>query len=161
MINQTDINNAVITGLELTLECPVIFANQTAPAPPYPYCSFTITNLMGNDTGTYGLHSDNVYRKSIIQTWSFTIQSDDDDEAMKLALKAFDFFSLTGKLILAENKIVVQQVYQINNRDNLITIEQEHRYGFDVKLALCNEIETCDFGEIDEVDFDEFIIKTN
>ena len=156
MIDQLKINEVVITGLEGKLSCPVIFSNQAAPAPPYPYCSFTITNLADESSGNYGLHEDEIYRKEIMQTWSFTIQSNDDDEAMNLALKAYDFFTLEGKLILSDGGVVVQSVTQINNRDNFITVEYEHRYGFDVKLSLCNEI-TADFGKIEEVEFN----KTN
>lgn len=152
LIDQLKINETVITGLELELNCPVIFANQTAPAPLYPYCSFTITNLMNENGGTYGLHKDEIYRKEITQTWSFTIQSNDDDEAMHLALKAYDFFALKGKLVLSDGGVAVQSVSQISNRDNLITIEYEHRYGFDVKLSLCNAV-SADFGEIKEVNF--------
>lgn len=156
MIEQLKINETIITALQKELSCRVIFANQTAPAPPYPYCSFTITNLADKLNSNYGLHSDEIYRKEITQTWSFTIQSNDDDEAMRLILKAYDFFDLKGRLALSDAGIVVKDVTQISNRDNLITIEYEHRYGFDVKISLCNEV-TADFGEIDEVEFN----KTN
>lgn len=150
MINQLEINKAIITGLENELSCPVIFANQTAKAPPYPYCSFTITSLQGKQKGTFGICEDGIYRREIFQTWSFTVQSGDDDEAMKLALKAHDFFTLRGKLELSDEGVVVQNVTQINNRDNLITIEYEHRYGFDVTFSLCSEV-IADFGEIEEI----------
>lgn len=154
MINQLKINETVITGLEQELSCPVIFSNQTAPVPTYPYCSFTITNLANQSHCTYGLGLDEVYRKEIIQTWSFTIQSNDDDEAMLLTLKAYDFFNLKGKLVFSDGGVVVQNVTQISNRDNLVTIEYEHRYGFDVRLSICNEINVS-FGEIDEVEFNK------
>ena len=44
----------LVTQLEQALGCPVVLANQTAPAPPYPYVSYTITTPVHHVGGTYG-----------------------------------------------------------------------------------------------------------
>lgn len=120
--------------------CEVIRQNQVAEAPPYPYVSYTLTTPVSSDQGTYCEAEDGTLYKNVLQTWSFTVQSDDQDEAMTLALKAYAFFSSVGVTLLADNKIMVSRVRDVTTRDNLITIQYEYRNGLDVTFCLLYSI---------------------
>lgn len=140
MIDMNEIRVLIVKALKEYLGIPVIRSNQTSAPPSYPYCSYTITNIANENNGTWGEYEDGLSRQPIIQTWSFTIQSDDNSEALNLTLKAHDFFDLIGQKQLSDNNIIVQSVGNITNRDNLITIEYEYRHGFDVKFYILNEL---------------------
>lgn len=141
MINQKKIESTIVRGLQDYLGCPVILANQHSPAPAYPYVSFTVTSPKTTNNGTYGTAYDGVSFKNIKQNWSFTSQSNDDDQCNEIALKAHDWFSQIGIVLLSDNNIHVNSVKDINNRDNLITIQYEYRRGFDVVFDVMDVIE--------------------
>lgn len=138
LIDLDGIRSIIVKGLKDELKIPVIRSNQTGPSPSYPYLSYTITSLI-NDKGTWGEYEDGMHRKPGTQTWSLTVQSDKADEAMALCIKARDWLDHTGNIYFKDNKIVVQSVSSVSNRDNLITIEYECRYGFDFVLWFLNE----------------------
>lgn len=125
--------------------CTVVFANQTAPIPAYPYVSYTITQAVVSDNRGYCIDNEGNRYKETLQTWSFTVHSDDDVEAMNIALKAYNWFSVVGKVYLNDNNIVVHKIGNVNNRDNLISIEYEHCNGFDVTFNLIDKIESKEF----------------
>lgn len=154
IIDLTAIRMAIVTGLKAELGIPVILSNQTAEAPPYPYMSYTITALMNSNNGTWGEYGDGKHRKPFTQVWSITVQSDKSSEAMELCIKARDWIDHIGSNYLHKKNIIVQSVTGISNRDNLITLEYEYRYGFDVTLWLFNETgDLLDIkGTIEEVD---------
>lgn len=155
MIDYRTIETLIVNGLQdwLTSQgynCPVVLANQVSPIPNYPYISYTITSpLVSNDKG-YCVASDGTKYKPVTQIWSFTVQSDDDVEAPTVAMQAYDWFTVTGLEYLGDNGISVQRVGNINNRDNLLTIEYEHRNGFDVTFLLINSVSD-NTGTIEEV----------
>lgn len=147
----------VVDGLQKYLNCLVIRANQTAPVPDYPYISYTVITPMGSNNGTWGKYEDGKDRKPYTQTWSFTVQSDDHIESVDLAIKARDWLDHVGTVYLNDNHVIVQQVGNITNRDNLLTIEYEYRNGFDVEFWLFSEVDdtTDQIGTIDEVVIDD------
>lgn len=151
MINQKKIESAIIKGLQDYLKYPVILANQHSPAPSYPYVSFTVTSLKAANNGTYASHHDGVFYKHYRQRWSFTAQSDDDDQCSEIALKAYNWFSQIAITYLSDNEIYIERLEDINNRDNLITIQYEYRRGFDVTFVVMDVIEY-DFETIEKVD---------
>lgn len=120
--------------------CEVIRQNQVAEAPPYPYVSYTVTTPVVDNRGTYCEEGDKLY-KNLLQTWSFTVQSDDDDEALALGMKMYDFFAVVGLTPLADAGINVHRVTNLTTRDNLLTIQYEHRQGLDVTFGLLSVIE--------------------
>lgn len=145
MINIRDTEIIIVNSLQKWLkiqgyECPVIRSNQTAPIPKYPYISYTITTPVVSDAKGYSISKDGTRYKSLVQVWSFTVQSDDDEEANNVALQAYDWFAAVGNLYLSDNGIVPQRVRNVSNRDNLLTIEYEYRRGFDVDFLLMHEI---------------------
>lgn len=133
-------------GLEAYLStearpCKVVRQNQVAPIPDYPYVSYTVTTpVVSPKGGTYSIAPDGTRYRKLEQGWSFTVQSDDADEAMNLAIEMFDFFALSGRVKLADSGIIVNRVGGITARDNLISIEYEHRNGLDVTFGLLHKV---------------------
>ena len=159
LIDLDSIRSVIVKGLKEELKIPIIRANQTGPAPAYPYLSYTITSLISDKNGTWGEYDDGMHRKPGTMTFSLTVQSDKADEAMALCIKARDWLDHTGNVYLKDNKIIVQSVGAVNNRDNLITIEYENRFGFDFVLWFLNETGNLSEsnGEIREVDYSSTI----
>lgn len=135
--------------------CEIVRQNQIAEVPPYPYVSYTITTPVSMSGGTYSVSEDGRQYKQMEQTWSFTVQSDDQDEALNLAIRMHDFFSLVGLTKLADNDIVVHRVRDVTTRDNLISIQYEYRNGLDVTFGLLNVITPEDLGVIETISFKE------
>lgn len=149
MIKYRENEILIVDGLQNYLKskgynCPVIMANQTAPTPPYPYIAYTVITPVSANMKGYSVANDGMRYKSMVQTWSFTAQSNDDVEAFNVTMLAYDWFALTGNTYLSDNNIVAQRVGNITNRDNLLTIEYEHRYGFDVDFLLLHTLEKAD-----------------
>jgi len=120
--------------------CELVRQNQVAEVPPYPYGSYTVTTPVSAHGGTYSQDRDGTLYKTVLQTWSFTFQSDDQEEAMRLAMRAYDFFTATGLTVLADHGIMVYRVRDITTRDNLLSIQYEHRNGLDVTFGLLSTI---------------------
>ena len=138
--------------------CEVIRQNQVAKVPPYPYVSYTVTTPVAEKRGTYCKAEDGTLFMDALQTWSFTVQSDDSDEAMTLALRIFAYFTAVGLTDLADKGITVRRVTGVTTRDNLITIQYEHRNGLDVTFGLLYAIapnDQKDNGVIETINFKE------
>lgn len=151
MIDYDKLSISIVKSIKDALKVQVIRANQNAEPPKYPYIAYTITTLMKTNNGTYGEFTENingeniiVYRKEFQQIWSFTVLSDNDLQSKELAFKLYDYLDKVGTINLVDKKIVVQQVGNITNRDNLLTVGYEYRNGFDVTFAFINEIEYAD-----------------
>lgn len=138
MNKQSQLLNDIVNALQGVLNCPVIKANQHSPVPPYPYVSFTIITPMVANGGTWGEYEDGTRTKPFKQVWSFTVQSDDDSQALELSMQMYEFFDRRNS-DLSDKGIVAERVSNIANRDNFITIQYEHRYGFDVTFSFMRE----------------------
>lgn len=139
MNKQNDILLELVRQIQDVLECPVVKANQSNPKiPPYPYVSFTVITPMVANGGTWGKHDDGTERKVFKQVWSFTVQSDDDSQALEVAMKLYEYLDRHNEM-LVDKGIVVERISNIANRDNFITIQYEHRYGFDVTFSFMRE----------------------
>lgn len=139
-------------------QCEVVRQNQVVEVPPYPYAAYTVTTPVYERGGFFCEAEDGTLYRDVLQTWSFTVQSDDQDEAMTLGLRMFDFFSAVGLIHLADHNITVRKVGNVNNRDNLISIEYEYRKGLDVTFGLLYSIEPSEQpfrSEIENVKFKE------
>ena len=123
-----------------TRPCEMVRQNQVAEVPDYPYGSYTVTTPVSAHGGTYSRAEDGTLYRSVLQTWSFTFQSDDQEEAMALAMKAYDFFTAAGVTLLADKGITVRRVRDVTTRDSLLTIQYEHRNGLDVTFGLLYSI---------------------
>ena len=146
MIDYRNTESIIVSGLQDYLStfddiCYVVMANQTAPAPNYPYVAYTITTTIERDGGTYGFFDDGKHYKQMNQIWSFTVHSNDQTECNNLALDAYDYFAHHAYNFLSDNNISVIDITNMTSRDNLITAEYEYRQGFDVKFGLMHVIE--------------------
>lgn len=156
MYDYDGLREIVVKGLKEYLNCPVIRSNQNSEPPEYPYISYTVTTLKSENKGTYGEYSDGKERKPFTQTWSITALSNDDSECVLLANKAHEWLERAGYLYLSDNKVIVQSVGNVTNRDNFLTVEYEYRKGFDVVFWMFDEVESIAMqaGYIETVDFD-------
>lgn len=148
--------HVLTTGLKQITGCEVVKSNQVHRKPCYPYLSFTITTPIRSEGGTHCEREDGTRFRDLLQTWSFTVQSVNDQEANEIAMKAFDWFQAQGSLFLNDNGIVVEDVSDLTNRDNMISIEYEYRYGFDVDFRMRHEIKRTaeeEENRIEEVEF--------
>ena len=84
-------------------------------------------------------------------TWSITALSDDNAESVALAMKAREWLELVGQTYLNDNKVIVQSVGAITNRDNILTYGYEYRNGFDCVFWCHDEVKMPETEEIKEV----------
>ena len=139
MIQLKQIRKTMLSLLEEYTGCKTIPANTTKNMPAYPYISFSLINI-STKKGTYSVYEDVKAMPESLK-YSFTVQSDDELEALMLAMKVKDFFEEAKRQELADNDIIVADVGGITPRDNLLTIEYEYRKGLDVTLSLVNIID--------------------
>lgn len=155
--------------LEEYTGCTVVPSNTTKNIPHYPYISYSLINIDTNK-GTYAAHTatKEVEGKEISTTilsmptklkYSFTVQSDNDAEALCVAMQVKDFYEEAKRQELADNEIIVADVGGITPRDNMLTIEYEYRKGLDVTLRLNNILESPDVGEISSIIINDNIIE--
>lgn len=153
MIDQKSINLIITEGLKTVTGCEVVKSNLAGvPIPSYPYISFSILNTETRK-GTYSGKGKRYL--SLTQTWSLTVQGDDDDETMMIALKARDWLEEAGRLELGDHGIIVQSAGAVQNRDTLLTVAYEYRKGFDIVLSLMNEVQEPEIETIDNINIEE------
>lgn len=139
MIDQKKVNLVITEGIKAVTGCEVVKSNLAgAPIPPYPYISFTILRTETRK-GTYS--GKETRYMPLAQTWSFTVQGNDDDETMDIAMEARDWLEETGRLELSDSGIIVQSVSALQNRDTMLTVDYEYRKGFDAVLSMINEVQ--------------------
>ena len=157
MIDNDNIRSVVISGLKEYLGIPMIMSNQNNTPPNYPYASYTVITLENANNGTWGVYKDDIDRLPVKQTWSITIQSDDEDESVKYATMARDYLKHIGTCYLNDNNVIVESVTDITNRDNIISIEYEYKNGFDVVFWLMNEVKNPieSIGKIEKLNLKE------
>lgn len=141
MIPYNETRTAVASGLKEHLGVPVIRTNQTAPAPKYPYGSYTVTTLATANNGTWQQHEDGKDRKQVRSVWSLSFMSDDSEESVMLAMKAREWLEHTGRIWLKDRGITVQSTTDITNRDNVLTAGYEYKQGFDVVFYVYDEVD--------------------
>ena len=154
-MNDVNTREAIVKGLKSYLNIPVIRSNQTGDIPKYPYVSYTITGDTTN--GTWGAYEDQVDRKPYIEHWSITAQSDNYSESLEIARKTRDWIDRIGTTELNDQHVFVNKVGGISPRDNLITVEYEHRNGFDFDVACSREVPSTitDTGYIETVELED------
>lgn len=159
MINFTEVEKTIVNALQDFLkkvigkDVPVIMANQVSPTPEYPYISYTITTPVMASTVHYSVSESGVRYKPLKQIWSFTVQSGAYSETADISLYAYDFFNDISNTQFKDAGIVVVRVGGITNRDNMLSIEYEHRNGFDVTFSLMHTIDASliENGKIEEI----------
>jgi len=147
--------DAIVSGLEKHIGCPVVLSDQIADRPEFPYCYYSVLTPRTSNHA-FGLHEvvgdeEQGYRhirsEPVEATMSFTFcgQNRDaedgsyiygEDEALGLAEKAHGFFLLNGHCILVGSEdIVICNVGSVANRSGFVVEDTVRRYGFDVRFA--------------------------
>lgn len=160
MINYRANEIAIVDGLKAYLStaeqpCEVVRQNQIAQIPPYPYVSYTVTTPLVAHNGTYCEAEDGTLYRDSEQIWSFTVQSDNADEAISLGMMMHDYFTAVGIVPLSDKNIAVRRVTNLTARDNLLTIQYEYRTGLDVTFGLIYAIEPVNNGFIETVELNK------
>lgn len=148
--------NTIISLIENALNVPIMRTNQNAEPPDCDYISYTVTTPMKVNNGTYGEYSKDgkkYYGKEFQQVWSFTAHSTDDLRSKNIAFALYDFLDRIGSTELSDNRIAIQRIEDITNRDNLLTTGYEYRNGFDVTFNFLNEIEDTTDEVIDGMNY--------
>jgi hypothetical protein len=159
MIDYDGMRATVVKGLKDYLNCPIVRANQTEKPPKYPYVTYTITQLLGENNGRYGAYGDGKDRKMFNQTWSISALSDDNTESVTLAIKAREWLDHIGHTYLSDNNVVVQSIGSVMNRDNVISIEYEYKNGFDVVFTLFDVVDNPHTEFIETADVNGTTVK--
>lgn len=141
MIPYAKNETVVVSGLAKHLGITIRRTNQTAPAPDYPYGSYTVTTLASSNNGTWQRHPDGKDRMLVRSIWSLSFLADENDKSVELAIKARDWLEHTGRTYLKDNEIIVQSTTEITNRDNLLTSGYEYKHGFDVAFYVYDEVD--------------------
>lgn len=141
MIDMTALQNTVVAGLGDYLEVPVIYAHQAGEPPAHSYVSYTVTNLINESKETWGRYDDGKIRKPLTQTWAVTVQSDNVQKAMELAIGAYDWLDFAGRIYLGDNHVIVKSITNVVNLDKEAGAGYEYCYGFDVVFQIASELE--------------------
>ena len=123
--------NAIVSGLEAHIGCPVNLSEQIADMPEYPYCYYR--PLL-------------VRSEQVSATMSFTFCSTNretedgyifgEDEALELAEKANGFFLLKAHNIQTEQgEVVIVNVGSVASRSSFFVEDTIRRYGFDIRFS--------------------------
>lgn len=140
LIKHSEIRDPLVFGLHNYMDLLVVQQSSIGDQPEYPFCTYSVTSpylQLGQPE-----HYTDVQERSIEhyeQVYSFTIASTDEDEAMDLCLKAVQYFKFYGVQELKDKNIVVVKISNVTARDNMITINYERRYGFDVRVRVASE----------------------
>ena len=141
----------MLSMLEEYTGCTIVPANTTKKMPSYPFISYSIINI-STRKGTYAEYTGfkdvegvkvptKIFAMPASAVYSFTVQHEDEAEALIIAMEIKDFFEKAKRQELADIDVIVSDVGGITSRDNLLSIEYEYRKGLDVRLSLVNVIE--------------------
>jgi len=147
--------DAIVSGLEKHIGCPVVLSDQIADRPEFPYCYYSVLTPRTSNHA-FGLHEvagdeEQGYRhirsEPVEATMSFTFCGQNregeggsyiygEDEALGLVEKGHGFFLLSGHCILVGSEdIVIRNIGSVANRSGFVVEDTVRRYGFDVRFA--------------------------
>ena len=139
------VRNAIVKGLHEYMGILVIESSTIGNMPPYPFITYTITSPylgIGYMEDYYEEENTRIQNRHVQhyeRVFSFTIVANDVDEAMNRCMQAMQYFKCDGVWELKDKNIVIVEVNSATTRDTFITIDYERRYGFDVRIRLCEE----------------------
>jgi len=136
----------IITRLSAYLNKPVIFTNQSAPRPPYPYIGINEIVQYSPTSGYVEYEPlpediNQIYVSQSTFTLSVTAYGKDFAGTIELAEKAHGWFQFVGKRDLKPEGYVVVNLGDITNRDTLLVDDYERRRGFDVQIRFTDRRE--------------------
>lgn len=123
----------------------VIQSSTIGDMPKYPFITYTVTSpylRLGQDEEYTKKENSNYQNRHVLhheRVFSFTITAKDEDTAMDKCMQAMRYFRNDGVLELKDKGIAIVEISNVTARDNFITIDYDHRYGFDVRIRLADE----------------------
>ena len=144
--------NAIVSGLEAHIGCPVNLSEQIADMPEYPYCyysvlapripeySFGLREIIETSDGPLLVRSEQVSATMSFTFCSTNRETEDgyifgEDEALELAEKANGFFLLNAHNIQTEQgEVVIVNVGSVASRSSFF-VDTIRRYGFDIRFS--------------------------
>ena len=145
--------NAIVSGLEAHIGCPVDLSEQIAAMPEYPYCyysvlapripeySFGLQEIVDAPDGPLLVRSEQVSATMSFTFCSTNRETEDgyvfgEDEALELAEKANGFFLLNAHNIQTEQgEVVIVNVGSVASRSSFFVEDTIRRYGFDIRFS--------------------------
>lgn len=145
--------NAIVSGLEAHIGCPVNLSEQIADMPEYPYCyysvlapripeySFGLREIIETSDGPLLVRSEQVSATMSFTFCSTNRETEDgyifgEDEALELAEKANGFFLLNAHNIQTEQgEVVIVNVGSVASRSSFFVEDTIRRYGFDIRFS--------------------------
>lgn len=126
----TVVTRALIAGVKAATNYPLIAANTSGQAPPFPYCTYTITSPKIAIEHEY---ENAIFEMVVSLTWHNTTQVG----VLNLAKQMESYFtSSAGRKALADQGIVLADVLNFSERDNFLTIDYERLAGVDFRLRV-------------------------
>lgn len=144
---QVDQRNKLILALHEHLKIPVIPSDDDGDIPPRPYVVYTIirdNGSNGQDVITHRVAADvffKSYENAKEGTVSFTVHSDERDEAMVTSNILKEYFERVGREKIADAGFAVIDVGPAQNRSILLGDHYERRHGLDVRLRYMDRSE--------------------
>ncbi|AFC32138.1 hypothetical protein PM3016_5438 [Paenibacillus mucilaginosus 3016] len=137
MLDLRAIRSMIVAGLYAKLQQPVIRADDEGDVPPYPYVVYSLTSpyidIFGKDIEQ--VVGENLERVRTVElVASFTVYSEDIDEAEELCMRILDHFNREDREVLAEQGLVVVRISDVQNRSVALVEHYERRYGADVRF---------------------------
>lgn len=150
-----DLRDLFVKGIYEDTGLLVVPTDNPNKKPKYPYFSYKFTTLRQN-IGEAGVFEDDFVKstdkrfkydvrttatfqpKAIV---SFNCYSDDLIDSQEQILKAWEWFKLKGRRILADKNIVVVDVGNIQDRSIVLVDNYEYRQGFDVEFRVLHQFE--------------------
>ena len=145
--------NAIVSGLEAHIGCPVNLSEQIADIPVYPYCyysvlapriqeySFGLREIVEAPDEPLLVRSEQV-SATMSSTFCSTNRETEDgyifgeDEALELAEKANGFFLLNAHNIQTkQGEVVIVNVGSVASRSSFFVEDTIRRYGFDIRFS--------------------------
>lgn len=140
----TNVTRALINGVKDATGNLLIAANTSGQAPPFPYCTYTITSPKIAIQHEY----ENAEFEIVVSlTWHDATQVG----VLNLAKKMESYFTSTaGRQTLANEGIVLADVLNFSERDNFLSIDYERLAGVDLRLRV-RDAYTDEVGAIDSI----------
>lgn len=164
MKTYNDIIEGFYAPLTAYLEREVIPANETAPRPPLPFCSYTVLNPRLVQHGPASGHVETIVEgESVLErketdveaTFSFNFFGQTDLAAMSLAAKAEEYLDFVGEYELNSRGLVVVDITNIQDRTLYLGDAYEYRVGFDVRFRVKEIKERVVAYTIDDVEIEQ------
>lgn len=149
------LRNLIVKGLKEDTGLICVDTDNPHKKPSYPFFSFKFTTIRQN-VGEAGVYEDDFVEsldkrfKYDVRTTatfqpktilSFNCYSNDLVKSQEQILKAWEWFKLKGRRLLAHNNIVVVDVGNIQDRSIFLVDNYEYRQGFDVEFRVLHQFE--------------------